>query len=80
MGLTVPPYKNPTVRKSKEGCGPLWAAMPKMVTMNKITIMSVSVPYQHLNKVAHFYEIQYGNRNTEGDLDAIIFNPIASSF
>jgi hypothetical protein len=36
--------------------------------------MSVRVPHQLLKDLVDFYEIQYGDHATEGDLDAVIFN------
>jgi hypothetical protein len=36
--------------------------------------MSGRVPNQLLKGLVDFYEIQYGDHATEGDLDAVIFN------
>jgi hypothetical protein len=43
----------------------------------EITILSVSVspPYQLLNQLVYFYEIQHGSHAIEGDLDTINFKP-----
>jgi hypothetical protein len=32
-----------------------------------------------LNKLADFYKIQWGDHDIEGGLEAIIFNPVAST-
>jgi hypothetical protein len=42
---------------------------------NEITILSVCPP---LNCLVELYEISYEGNAIQGDLDAIIFNPIAS--
>jgi hypothetical protein len=35
--------------------------------------------YKLLNHLVEFYEIQLGGHDTEGDINAIIFNPVAST-
>jgi hypothetical protein len=36
-------------------------------------------PYQLLNHLVEFYEVQTGVHVTEGDIKAIIFNPVPST-
>jgi hypothetical protein len=41
--------------------------------------LCVCPQHQLLNQLAHFHEMRYGGHATEGDLDAILFNPVAST-
>jgi hypothetical protein len=38
------------------------------------------VNYQLFNQLIDFYDIQWRSHAIEGDLDAVIFNPVASTF
>jgi hypothetical protein len=40
-------------------------------------ITNVPPPHQLLKQLVEFYETQQGNHAIEGDIDTIIFNPIA---
>jgi hypothetical protein len=46
--------------------------------MRSLSCLCICPPYQLLNQLADFYEIQYGDNSIEGDLDTLMFNGFAT--